>query len=184
MRERQKSACASRNTLPNRERLCKYSFQMSMHSFFFVGNELDLAFSFFRITFSMKDSKKRVFNFEIAEGQPEGGVLVAKGDRGTVRVPKGLDAHTSGFFFRFMFYVTLTYCFLSFFLSFFRPKQHLRQERTAWCCRWWSANNTELRSVRCSIVGNGPGNISQESSSSSANPCEVNDPAPNCSGSF
>jgi len=43
----------------------------------------------------MKDNKRRVINFEIAEGQPEGGILVAKGERGTVRVPKGMDAHTS-----------------------------------------------------------------------------------------
>jgi len=43
----------------------------------------------------MKDKKNRVFKFEVAEGQPEGGALVAKGDRGAVRVPQGLDAFTS-----------------------------------------------------------------------------------------
>jgi len=46
----------------------------------------------------MKGAKK-VIVFETDEGSPEGGQLVIKGDRGTVKVPTGLDPHTSSFSF-------------------------------------------------------------------------------------
>jgi len=47
------------------------------------------------VTYSIKSAKNRVITFELGDGAPEGGLLTAKGERGVVKVPRGLDANTN-----------------------------------------------------------------------------------------